>query len=113
MSLTNTQWIQIKTPSDIVLEGVNVELDWTDTTVNSIIVRDGKGNALRVLRGEYSGMRAMVPATAEKYRLHGVCCGVDIDQVFDTENDAERRKDEITDVSDKAQLVVEKVKVLA
>ena len=66
MSLTNTQWVQIKTPSDIVLEGVNVELDRTDTTVNSIIVRDVKGNALRVLRGEYSGMRAMV---ANKYGI--------------------------------------------
>ena len=111
MSLTNTQWVQIKTPSDIVLEGVNVELDWTDTTVNSIIVRDGKGNALRILRGEYSGMRALVPATAEKYRLHGVCCGVDIDQVFDDENSAEDRKREIDELGERAQLQIEKVRV--
>jgi hypothetical protein len=55
----------------------------------------------------------MVPATVEKYRLVGVCCGIDIDQVFDEEHEAERRKDEITELSDKAQLVIEKVRVAA
>ena len=95
MSLTNTQWVQAKTPADIMLEGVNVELDWTDTCINSIIVRDANGNALRIIRGEYSGMKAMVPATVEKYRLHGVCCGIDIDQTFEKEHEAEDRQREI------------------
>ena len=111
MSLTNTQWVQIKTPSDIVLEGMNVELDWTDTTVNSIIVRDDKGNALRILRGEYSGMRAMVPATTEKYRLHGVVLGIDVDQTFDDEASAEDRKEEILRVADNATIEIQKIKV--
>jgi hypothetical protein len=113
MSITNKQWVQAKSPSDVTLEGVDLELDWDGSTINGVTLRDPKGNVLRIIKGEYSGMRAMVSATVEKYRLKGVALGIDIDQVFDTENDAERRKDEITDVSDKAQLVVEKVKVLA
>ena len=111
MSVTNTQWAAVKNPSDITLEGVSVELDWTDTTVNSIIVCDPKGNALRILRGEYSGMKAMIPATVEKYRLHGVSCGIDIDQTFDDEATAEDRKREMEELGERAQLQIEKVKV--
>ena len=83
MSVTNKQWTQAKGPSDVTLEGVDVELDWDGSTINSILVRDPKGNVLRIIKGEYTGMRAMVPATVEKYRLKGVCCGIDIDQVFE------------------------------
>ena len=113
MSITNKQWVQAKAPSDVTLEGVDVELDWDGSTINSILVRDPKDNVLRIIKGEYSGMRAMVPATVEKYRLVGVCCGIDIDQVFNEEHEAERRKDEISELSDKAQLTIEKVKVPA
>ena len=111
--VTNKQWTQAKGPSDVTLEDVDVEIDWDGSTVNSILIRDPKGNVLRVIKGEYSGMRAMVPTMIEKYMLKGVCCGIDIAQVFDNEHEAERRKDEITDLSDKAQLVIEKVKVAA
>ena len=112
--VTNQLWVQVKSPADITLDGVTVELDWTDTsTINSIIVRDNKGNALRVIKGEYSGMRAMIPATIEKYRLHGTCCGLGIDQTFDDEDAAEDRKHEIDELGDKAQLKIEKVRVPA
>ena len=53
------------------LEGVSVELDWTDSTVNSIVVRDANGNALRIIKGEYSGMRAMIPAKVDVTELMG------------------------------------------
>ena len=112
--LTNVQWTQVKKPSDIVLEGVDVELDWTDSTnVQSIIVRDGKGNSLRIIKGEYSGMRALIPATVEKYRLSGTLCGSPFEQVFDEEHHAEERQRELGDLGDKAVLKIEKVKVPA
>ena len=54
--VANQLWVQVKNPVDITLDGVTVELDWTDTsTINSIIVRDNKGNALRTLRASTAG----------------------------------------------------------
>lgn len=112
--LTNVQWTQVKKPSDIVLEGVDVELDWTDSTnVQGIIIRDAKGNSLRFIKGEYSGIRALIPATVEKYRLHGTLCGSHFEQLFDEEYQAEERQRELGDLGDKAVLKIEKIKVPA
>ena len=111
--VTNQQWAQAKCPADITLEGVSVELDWTDSTVNSIVVRDANGNALRVIKGEYSGMRAMIPARVEKYRLRGTLCGSPFEQVFDEIHEAEERQDEFNELGDKAQLTIDKVRVPA
>ncbi len=111
--ITNKQWTQAKGPTDIVLEGVDVELDWDSSTINGIIVRDPKGNALRIIKGEYSGMRAMIPATVEKYRLHGTLCDSPFDQVFDDKHEAEARQEEFNELGDKVQLVIEKIKVPA
>jgi len=111
--ITNKQWSQAKNPADIILEGVDVELDWDGTTVNGIIIRDAKGNVLRIIKGEYSGMRAMVPATIEKYRLHGTLCESPFEQVFDEKHEAEARQEEFNELGDKAHLTIEKVKVLA
>ena len=113
MAIINKQWTQAKSPADITLEGVDVELDWDGTTINGIIVRDTKGNALRIIKGEYSGMRAMVPATVEKYRLHGTLCESLFEQVFDDQHEAEERQHEFDDLGDKARLTIEKIKVLA
>lgn len=113
MSITNKQWTQAKTPADIILEGVDVELDWDGSTINGVIVRDSKGNALRIIKGEYSGMKAMVPMTVEKYRLHGVALGIDIDQTFDDEATARQRQQEILDVNETAAIEVQKIRVPA
>ena len=111
--VTNKQWTQAKSPTDIILEGVDVELDWDGSSVNGIIVRDSKGNALRIIKGEYSGMRAMIPATIEKYRLHGTLCGSPFEQVFDEKHEAEERQNEFDELGEKAQLAIEKVRVPA
>jgi len=112
--IVNRQWMQAKTPADIVLEGVNVELDWDGSTINGITVRDAKGNSLRVIKGEYSGMRAMVPTKVEKYGLHGTLCDSPFEQVFDERRQAEERQYELSsDLGEKAQLSVEKIKVPA
>jgi len=113
MGISHKQWSQAKSPADIVLEGVNVELDWDGTTIIGIIVRDPKGNALRIIKGEYSGMRAMIPATVEKYRLHGTLCESPFEQVFDERHEAEARQEEFNELGDKAHLTIEKVKVPA
>jgi hypothetical protein len=109
--VTNKQWTQAKSPADIMLEGVDVELDWDGTTINGIIVRDAEGNSLRIIKGEYSGMRAMVPATVEKYRLHGTLCESPFEQVFDEKHEAEDRQHEFDELGEKAQLNIEKIKV--
>ena len=46
----------------------------------------------------------MIPATIEKYRLHGTCCGLGIDQTFDDEDAAEDRNRQIDELGDKARL---------
>ena len=112
--LTNQQWVHAKTPADITLEGISVELDWADSTINSIIVRDEKDNALRIIKGEYSGMRAMVPATVEKHRVFGTLCGSPFEQLFDNESEALDRSAELIDeLGSKARLSIEKVRVCA
>ena len=111
MAIISKQWVQAKSPADIALEGMDVELDWDGSTINGIIVRDIKGNALRVIKGEYSGMRAMVPATVEKYRLHGTLCESPFEQVFDEKHEAEDRQHEFDELGEKAQLNIEKIKV--
>ncbi len=113
MSVTNKLWVQAKTPADIVLEGVDVELDWDGSTINGIVIRDAKSNSLRIIKGEYSGMRAMIPATVEKYRLHGIVLGIDVDQTFDDKNTAEERKQDILVVNDTATITIDKVRVPA
>lgn len=113
MTVISKQWMQAKKPVDITLDGVDVELDWDGSSINSATIRDANGNSLRIIKGEYGGMRAMVPATVEKHRLHGTCLGIDIDQTFDEKHDAESRKTELTDVSDNADLSIEKVRVPA
>jgi len=113
MAITHKQWSQAKSPADVVLEGVDVELDWDGTTINGAIIRDASGNALRIIKGEYSGMRAMVPATIEKYRLCGTLCGSPFEQIFDERHEAEARQEEFGELGDKACLAIEKVKVPA
>jgi hypothetical protein len=84
--------------------------------VNSIIVRDAKGNALRIVKGDYSGMKAMIPApppTVEKYALTGTVCGTPITDLFDDESCArDRARQFANELGSKACLKVEKVKVL-
>lgn len=116
MSLVNKQWTQAKTPADINLEGVDVELDWDGASINSIIIRDSNGNALRVIKGDYGGMRAMVPTTVEKYRLHGAVLGIDVNQTFDDEGTAEEHKSHILDAlnsRETATIEIQKVRVPA
>jgi len=113
MAITHKQWSQAKSPADIVLEGVDVELDWDGTTINGVVICDANGNALRIIKGEYCGMRAMVRATVEKYRLHGTLCESPFEQVFDEKHEAEARQEEFSELGDKAHLVIEKVKVPA
>ena len=113
MAVTNSKWVQVKSPSDIALNGVTVELDWTNNNIVGLKVIDEAGNVLRVTKGDYSEMRVLVPQTVEKYRLQGTVFDSPFQQDFDDEYAAENRKNEFGELGDKAVLAINKVKVPA
>lgn len=92
--MKSQQWVQAKCPNEVKLEGIDVEIDWIDGgSINSVTIRDAKGNTLRIIKGEYSGMRAMVPPkppTETRHRLHGTYLDEPFDQTFQNEEAAER-----------------------
>ncbi len=112
--ITSSKWTSVKTDEDIQLGGVSVELDWTNNSIVGVKLSDEAGNTLRVTKGDYSELKVLVPATVEKYRLHGTYCGLDIDQVFDDEMSARDKKSEIAGLGEEtATLEIVKIKVPA
>ncbi len=112
--ISSSKWTSVKEDADIMLGGVAVELDWTNNSIVGVKLTDESGNALRVTKGDYSELKVLVPATVDKFRLHGVYCGLDIDQIFDDEGSAEDKKSEITGLGEEiATLEITKVKVPA
>lgn len=109
----SSKWTSVKDGTDITLSGVTVELDWTNNNIVGVKVSDEAGNALRVTKGDYSELKVLVPATVEKYRLHGTYCGLNIDQVFDDETAAKDKKSEIAGLGEATELEITKVKVPA
>lgn len=109
----SSKWTSVKEGTDITLNGVSVELDWTNNSIVGVKVSDETGNALRVTKGDYSELKVLVPATVEKYRLHGTYCGLNIDQVFDDEGAAKDKKTEIAGLGEATELEITKVKVPA
>jgi hypothetical protein len=112
MATTASKWVQVKTPTDIALNGVNVELDYTNTNIVGVKVTDGAGNVLRITKGDYSEIKVLVPATVEKYRVIGTCCGMAVNKLYDNEADAQDKKGEIDNLDSLGATKVEIEKVM-
>jgi hypothetical protein len=111
MATTASKWVQVKAPTDIALNGVNVELDYTNANIVGVKVTDEAGNVLRITKGDYSEIKVLVRPMVEKYRVVGECCGMSINQLFDDESSAEAKKREIDDLGVIAKVEIEKVMV--
>jgi hypothetical protein len=111
MATTATKWVQVKAPTDVALNGVAVELDYTNNNIVGVKITDESGNVLRITKGDYSEIKVLVRPMVEKYRVVGECCGMSIDQTFDNEADAQDKKTEIDDLGVIAKVEIEKVMV--
>jgi len=112
--ITANKWDRVKAAEDIALsDRIKVDIDMTGDTITSIVITDEDGRCLRVCKGDYSDMKVLVPATAERFKLHGTAFGAPFDLNIDSEHEAEERKAEIERCSTDAKLEITKVKVPA
>jgi hypothetical protein len=111
MATIASKWVQVKAPTDIALNGMTVELDYTNNNIVGVKVTDEAGNVLRITKGDYSEIKVLVRPMVEKYRVVGECCGMAINQLFDDESAARDKKSEIDDLGVIAKVEIEKVMV--
>ncbi len=109
--MINNQWVGIESPNDVVLEGIDIEITWDGKIVNSIIIKDKKGNKVLFTKNDYSGIRALVPKFEEKWELEGKFLGIQVLETFDTDFDAKMKMTEMVNLDDNAKLKIKKVKV--
>ena len=87
-----------KTAADIVLDGITVSFDKTDTTLRAVYFRDAKGNHCRVSLQSYA-MNAEIPAPPKKEKRHilrGDVPGIGpVEKVFEQKWDAEQAQREL------------------
>lgn len=108
-------WTKVKNGKQVVLDGITIEIDRSDTSVMSITLKDAAGHVVRA-RYESYNMYIEVPAapkTVEKVALNGTVLGLPVKEVFDSEYQANDRKEELTGHLDekKFALEVEKVQI--
>jgi hypothetical protein len=111
MSTTSSKWVSVKSPTDVTLVGVTVDLDYTNNNIVGVKITDEAGNVLRITKGDYSEIKVLVRPMVEKFRVVGECCGMSINQTFDNEPDAQDKKNEIDDLGVIAKVEIEKVMV--
>lgn len=90
-------WTGVKHNSEVELAGVTVEIDKTDTTLNCITLTDANGNTARIRMSSYS-MYLEVPAKpklVKKFAVKGTFRGIDVNEVFDNQYQAEDRSAEL------------------
>lgn len=91
------KWETVKSAKDVVLEGLSFEIDKTDSSLNSVTISDAAGNQFRVRMSSYS-MYLEVPAKpkmVEKFAVKGSVLGLDVNEQFDNEYEAGKRKEEL------------------
>lgn len=101
--------------SDLVLDGVDIQMEMHDASISSIAFTDKQGHMVKVF-GDY-GVKVCVPAppkTATKYRLSGKFEGlVSVSEDFDDNYSAQSRLSEFQSKSLAADcgLVISEVEV--
>lgn len=109
-------WERIKAASEIVLDGIKVEIETHDKSLRAVELTDAKGNRVKVCLSNYSDFAVMIPAKPEMRDAHllkGEFRGLQVKELFEHVSDARQRLAEITDGRDGATLTIEKVKVAA
>jgi hypothetical protein len=84
-----------KKDSELSLQGITFETEYHDSTLKSVTMRDGNGGIVRIAQGEYSGIKALVPAQptmVKRHKVSGTVAGLPVSQMFETEYDAARAK---------------------
>jgi len=107
----------VKKASDLVLEGIKIEIDTVDHSQKAVTFTDVKGNVVRVAHRDYNSLSVEVPAPPEmekKFKLSGTVLGLPVDKLFDDQfearNELERLESEVRN-EDERSLKVEQVDV--
>jgi hypothetical protein len=112
------QFITAKKDSDVVLHGVQIEIERRNGSPFAVTFRSN-GNLVKISQGQYSNFEVLVPAPptkVERFRLSGKFGGlVDVCEDFETEWQANERLREygrkFQGPDDDCGLSVEKVEV--
>lgn len=86
----------IKKDSDLVLEGVKFDVQWSDGNIAQVLATDAKGNLVAFKVESYS-FKALVkapPKKVKKFLLAGTVAGVPVESFYDDKYDAENAKRE-------------------
>jgi hypothetical protein len=91
------QWETSKTASSLKLDGITIETDFTGTSFNSLILTDANGRKIRVRTTGYSTYLEIpaTPATEKKHVLSGTLRGLPVNEVFDDQWSADKRRDDL------------------
>lgn len=106
-------WQKIKAASEIVLDGIKVEVESHDKSLRAVELTDAKGNRVKICMGGYSDFTVMIPAKPElrdALLLKGEFRGLPVKELFADDYEAKSRLREITNGSDDGSLTIEKVK---
>lgn len=94
------RFVEAKTEREVVLDGIEVEIDTKDGGVTSVTLRDAAGHVVRIQKDGYSGLDVLIPAPpviVKRYRLAGRIPGVNesVLEYHEYEHQAKSRRDAI------------------
>lgn len=91
-------WETVKANKDAaVLDGIEIEIDKSDSSTTAVTMTDKAGNRLRLRMDSYT-LRVEVPAkpkTEKMWALRGEFKGLPVDETFESAYRAENRRDEL------------------
>lgn len=108
------KFVSVKKNADVKLEGITVDFDIVDNSVKAIMLKDAKGNVLRVSERAYN-LYVEVPAPPEKeikHKLSGEVIGLKIEKVFDNSREARDEMDRLCrETTGHTDLKIEEVEI--
>lgn len=100
--------------SEVVLDGVSIEITRKDNSTIRVSFRDTKGNVVEIGKDGYSGMEVLVPAKPEKkkvFQLSGKVIDLTVSENFDSKYEADSRKEMLERKDSEATLSIEEVEM--
>lgn len=102
------KWTRMTKPSEVKLEGVTLDIDQTNNSITAITAKDASGNQVKFSLDSYN-LYILVPAApkmVKKWALRGEYKGLQVDELFEYEHEANSRRYELGD-----ELTVSEVEV--